>query len=236
MITLLDEGEDLIPAGAFPGRGEDDPGQFFPALQRLLPEDLQVFFQLAGGELVAFGEDDDKRDPPATEEVHESMVVIQTGMTGVDEQEEAHQVVAPRSIVDDQTPELFALLPPHPGIAVARQVGQVPGVIDEEVVDELCLAGSGGDTCQVLSLRQHVDERRFTHVRAARKSILGTVGRRAQFQRRAASGKGDLADDHAAMFCGGKNTKSFDRIVRLLSRLPEDLNEERELSSFIKKG
>ncbi len=158
LIALPDEREDLFTACAFPCRGDEDPGQFFPALQCLLPEGLQVLFQLAGGEFVAFGEDDHERDALTAQEVHERMVVLQDGMPGVDQQEKAHQVVAARNILSDEATELPAFFFAHLCIAVARQVGQVPGLVDKKVVDELCFARCGGDACQVLPFCQHVDE------------------------------------------------------------------------------
>ena len=76
-------------------------------------------------------------------------------------------LLALEDIVGYNLRELAALGLRHLGVAVAREVDQVPTIVYEEVVYELCLAGCARHLCEVLNAREHVYERRLTDVASA---------------------------------------------------------------------
>ena len=51
------------------------------------------------------------------------------------------------------------------GIAITRKVYHIKAVVQQEIVDELCLARLFADFCELAVVRQHIDEGRFPDIR-----------------------------------------------------------------------
>ena len=58
------------------------------------------------------------------------------------------------------------------GVSVAREVDEIPFVVDDEMVDEQRLAWRRRSLCQVLVVSQHVDKAGFSYVAPADESVF----------------------------------------------------------------
>ena len=62
------------------------------------------------------------------------------------------------------------------GVAVAREVDEVPLVVDEEVVYELGFAGFDAGFGKVFVAGEHVDEGGFANIATSDKGVFGEIG------------------------------------------------------------
>ena len=60
--------------------------------------------------------------------------------------------------------------------AIARQVHDIERIVDEEMVDELGLAGCVGCFGELALPCKHIYQRRLAHIRAAYKGVFGHIG------------------------------------------------------------
>ena len=97
----------------------------------------------------------------------------------VDEHKEAGHLCPLQDVaLDDALYLLLSLLAAF-GIAVAGEVYQIPLLVDEEVVDEHGLAGSGRGHGQSFAPSQHIDETGFSYVGPSDEGVFGQVSCRA---------------------------------------------------------
>ena len=82
------------------------------------------------------------------------------------EYEQEVHLLALEHIVGDDFGELAAFGFRRAGVSVAGQIHQIPCVVDQEVVDEPCLAWRSRYFGQPLPSGEHVDERRLADVAA----------------------------------------------------------------------
>ena len=61
------------------------------------------------------------------------------------------------------------------GIAVSGEVDEIPFVVDDEMVDEQRLTGSGGSLCQAFVVAKHVDETRLADIASSDEGKLRLV-------------------------------------------------------------
>ena len=80
-------------------------------------------------------------------------------MADVDEYEETGQLLALQNVTIDHCFQLLHRLFTTVSIAVAWKIDDVPAVIDEEVIDKLCLSGSGRGLGQLAVAAKHIDKR-----------------------------------------------------------------------------
>ena len=104
-------------------------------------------------------------------------------------------------VVGDELRELAALRLRGAGVAVARQVDQIPAVVDAEVVDEPRLAGGRRDLGQPLAAGEHVDERRLAHVAASDEGDVAQVVLRNLRDALRGAFEFGFGDLHGAPFC-----------------------------------
>ena len=101
-------------------------------------------------------------------------------MTAVDEHEYIHEIFAFAQVVFDHLCPLPAFRLRYFGKAITGKVYEIPrqviGIFYNEMIDELRFAGSAGSFGQLMVIGDHIDERRFAHIAAADKCILGPVG------------------------------------------------------------
>ena len=97
-------------------------------------------------------------------------------MPAVDENKYIDEVLAFTEIVFDHLFPFFPLVYRYLGEAITRQIDDIPGVVDIEMVDQLCLPGSAGGLCQFVVFAKHIDHRRLADVTASDKGVLRPVG------------------------------------------------------------
>ena len=79
-------------------------------------------------------------------------------MSAVDEEHEAGELLSAHNVAVDEAVEFLQSRLSDASIAIARQIHDVPLVVDVEVVDEQRLARLRRSFCQTLALGQHIDE------------------------------------------------------------------------------
>ena len=85
-------------------------------------------------------------------------------------------------------------------VAIARQVNEIPSVVDHKMVDGHRLAWHRRGLGEAAALHQHVDERRLAHIRPSDESILGQVALRQLVEPRVAHQKLRFINLHRKAF------------------------------------
>ena len=143
----------------------------------LLGEAVEIAFYVLAlalrAQLVGLGEDDGEGHSILAQPFDELEVYGQWLVAYVDEQEEVGHLFASEDVVLDDLRELVLGLLAALRVAIAGKVDEIPGLIDEEMVDEHCLARCGRGHGQLGLAGEHVDEARLAHVGAAYEGIFG---------------------------------------------------------------
>ena len=155
--------------------------QLLPLLRELFKVSFDIRLQAGTAQLIGFREYDGEGYLIVAQPFDELKVDGQRGMAAVDEQEKVGHLHTAENVALNDVSQFIALLLASAGVAVAWEVNNVPGVVDEEMVDEQRLAWGGGSHCQPVPTGEHVDEARLTDIRAAyegifRQSVLRTAG------------------------------------------------------------
>ena len=133
---------------------------------------MHVLAYLVHAQFVGLRKHDGKGDAVLAKKTGELQINLLGRDARVDEQEEAYQTLAARDVVLNHLLQLGRGLLAALGIAVAREVHQMPLAVDAEMVDEHRLARRGGGHGQILSARQHIDKATLADIAAADKGIF----------------------------------------------------------------
>ena len=147
--------------------------QLLPLLGEAIEIALHVLALALCAQLVGLGEDDGEGHSILAQPFDELKVYGQWLVAYVDEQEEVGHLFSSEDVaLDDLREFVFGLLAAL-RVAIAGKVDEIPGLVDEEVVDEHRLARSGRGHGQLGLAGEHVDEARLAHVGAAYEGIFG---------------------------------------------------------------
>ena len=168
----FDEAEDFFSALAgFVGGRED--GRFTVAeFGEGFLEELDVFFNDTGFDLVGLGEDEGEGDLVLDEPADELQVDFLRSVAGVDEDESATEVFAFEEVFGNEFVELIPQLLGHLGVAVAGEIDEPPGLVDFEEVDLAGAAGRFGNPGETGFVGEHVNQRGLSDIGATNESEL----------------------------------------------------------------
>ena len=105
--------------------------------------------------------------------LHELEINLLRLQATIYEDKQVSHLLAAQHIALNHAPELLTGLLAALGIAVAREIDDIPLAVDEEVIDEQRLARGGAGLGQGFTPREHIDERRLAHITASDEGILG---------------------------------------------------------------
>ena len=179
---------------------------------------LDLPLQRDRAQFVAFGIDQGEGDGSFPEFVDEVAVDLLQVVAGIEQDEQQDEVLAVENVVADDILQLFPALVSHLGIAVAGQVHKVPGVVDQEMIDQLGLAGRGRGVCQAFFAAEPVDERRFSDIAPADEGEFRVNGLRLLVRALAASSKEGLLDDHS---CGKLSRAKVRNLIEIFPYICE---------------
>ena len=127
-------------------------------------EPLHALLTLGFREFVGLGKDDAERNTVLAEHLDEPQVDLLGFEADVHQHEQEVHFLAFEHVVGDQLRKFAALRLRRAGISVARQVDQIPGVVDAEMVYQARFPGRSRYLGQPRAGGEHVDERRFADV------------------------------------------------------------------------
>ena len=97
--------------------------------------------------------------------------------SAVNQNKQASQLFPANHIALDKALQgLHSRLPAF-GVAISGKIHQMPGLVDEEMVDEHGLSWGGRGHGEPFSPGQHIDETGFSGIAAAKKSDVDSIGR-----------------------------------------------------------
>ena len=101
-------------------------------------------------------------------------------MAGVNQHEQHHQIGRQVDVVAYDLLEFLFLVAGHFGVAIARQIDQIPTSVDEKMIDKAGFSGFGRGESEPFTLAQHIDKRGFTHIRPSdegefREDLFGSL-------------------------------------------------------------
>lgn len=163
--ALINEGKYLLSASAFLGGGHEHRGQLLPPLRKGTAVGFDVAVCIALALLIGLCEDNAKGYALSAQELHKVEVYFERFVAAVDQHKEKVESLSLSDVVGNDGGKLAPYGLRGAGVAIARQVHQPPLLIDQKVVDEFSLAGGCRHLCD-LALREHIDERRLTHIGA----------------------------------------------------------------------
>jgi len=211
--------------GTLPGfSGTAESGrQLFPGF----PEHFGIAFHLRleriDAQFVALGIDQGEGDAFRAEFRDEVMVDLLEVMPCVKQHEKQHHLLAVEDVVADDVLEFLPAFLAHAGVAIAGQVHEVPGIIDQEMVDKLGLAGGGRSMRQPVDTAEAVDQGGFSDIAPSDEGEFRMTDFRLLVSALAASGKGCLLDDHECVgLMSQKYEKNRDKIVYLSEMAEKD--------------
>ena len=137
----MDELEQFPATLIFPGGGHEYLRQRFPSFEQGFSVHFRIPFHPVPGYLISFGKYEDEGNPVAPQKVEEFPVCLLHFQPYVEEQEEAGKAFASQDVLPDQSVHFLPVPFGHPGIPVSRQVHQVPGIVDQEMIDQLGFPG-----------------------------------------------------------------------------------------------
>ena len=114
--------------------------------------------------LVTFGEYDSEWNLALTELDEEVHVYLTDVVAGVNQDEKHHHLLRKIDVIPDYLFQLLLAGSRHLGVAISREVHQIPLSVDEEVVHKPGLTRLAGCHCKLLVAAQHVDEGRFADI------------------------------------------------------------------------
>ncbi len=123
-------------------------------------------------EFVGLGEYNAEWYSVFAQELHEFKVDFLRLVARVDQQEEVGHLAALEYVAFDDFLQTLAVCLAALGVSVAREVHDVPAVVDQEVVDQHGLAWCRGCHGKILAPCKHVDERGFTNVASSDEGIF----------------------------------------------------------------
>lgn len=174
-VDAVDVVENLFPALALLRAGHEMGRQLLPCFPHGMEEGLDILFHLRRLQLVGLGEHQRERNAALAQPVDELAVDFLRFVAHVDQHENVGKLLAPENVRRYHLLQLVKHRLRTLGKAVTGQIDQIPTVVDDEVVDEKRLAGSGRCLRQSLVIAQHVDEARLAHVRPADEGIFGLM-------------------------------------------------------------
>ena len=154
-------------------------------------------FELVARELVRLGEDDAERNAVFAQQPDEPQIDRLRFEPRVDQHEEEVHLLRPEHVVGDEFREFAPFALRDAGVAVARQVDQIPAVVDQEMVDEPCLTRRSRYFGQRTVAGEQVDERRLADVAAPDEGDVGQCVARNLRQLLRAAFEGGAFDLHA---------------------------------------
>lgn len=173
MVHGCYELQDVFSTSAFGAGGAEFVGDIGPVLQDALPDFLDVALDIVLGVAVGFGVHDGEGDTHFAELFEEGHVYFLRTDAAIEEDEQAAELLALEEVVVDHLLPFRAAGLGYPGITIAWQVHEVPAFVDDEVVEQLCFSGGGGDFGEGFPAGEQVHEARFAHVGASDEGILG---------------------------------------------------------------
>lgn len=176
-VDLVDIFQHFFGAETVLGRGDKDRWQFLPCLQENLLVCVHVHLDLAVAQFVGFCEDDGEGHFVLSAPLHKLKVDLLRLEARIDEYEERDELLAIEAVALDHLTERVALCLPRARKTIARQVHQMPLLRltvgrDEEMIDGERLARFLGCLGQTIVMREHVDERRLSHIASPDKGVL----------------------------------------------------------------
>lgn len=178
LVHFCDQAQDLLSPHFFYGAGDEMLWQELPGFPHLLQERLYVCADDALTFLIGFCKDEGEGDLPFSQPVYEFEVDLLRGMAAVDEYENVDEVLSFSQIVFDH---LFPFLPlslRHFGKAIARQVDDIPLIVDVKVIDQLGFAGRAGGFGKLFVIGDHIDQGRLADIASPDEGVLRPVGLR----------------------------------------------------------
>ena len=158
------------------GRTGKEWRQFFPGTQQGLSKLGYVGLGFVHRLLVYLGKYDGQRDAIFTQPLDKLQVDALRVQPAVYEHKYQLQVFSVHQVFFYHFAPFAALGLAGFGIAITRQIYQVPLVIYQKMVDELGFTGLTRGLGQLLPAGEHIDQRGFTHIRAAYKGKLRLIG------------------------------------------------------------
>ena len=135
--------EDLFLARLFICGCDEIRWKRLPRVEERIHPCLGIGTRLAHAELVGFGEDDGERDIACPEPVDKLAVELLLLVADVNEHKDIDKLLTLEDIGAYHAVELVTLRLRTLGIAIAREVNEIPLAVDDEVVDEQRLTGDG---------------------------------------------------------------------------------------------
>ena len=158
MADVVDIVEHFVAAIARDRGGENYVGKFVPRCGERLFESGKVFHHLTLIFLIGFCKDDGERDAIFAKELDKGEVDFLGRDARIDQNEDVGQLFAFEHIVGGHFLPKGAVVAGSARIAIAREIDEIPLLVDEEMVDELGFAGASACFSEVLHTRQHIDE------------------------------------------------------------------------------
>lgn len=147
-------------------------------LTQLCLVSLEVAVPLRLTQFVQLSEYDRKWQSVLAKEVDEVQIDLHWFVAAVDEQHHARELFAIQQVAVDEFLQLCLTLLAQFGIAVAREIDNVPLVIYDEMVDEKGLAWGGRCLGETILLHEHIDQARLAYIRPSDEGVLGHCPRR----------------------------------------------------------
>ena len=130
---------------------------------------------MCGRQLIRFCKDYAKRHTILAQHLYKAQINSLWLQTRIHQHKEEVHLLALEHIVHKDLGKLATLILRHTGVALAGQIDQIPITIDAEVVDKTCLAGCCRDLGQALATREHINERRLTHITTTDKGHIAQI-------------------------------------------------------------
>ena len=150
--------------------------QELPGLPHLLQKRFHIGCNGALVLLVGLGEDKYKRDLPLPKAVDKIQIDLLRGMPTVYQHEYVGKVRTLAQVVFDHLLPFLPLSLRHLCKTITGKVDDVPFIVDVEMIDQLCFAGSTGGLGQLIVIADHVDQGGLADIASPDESILRPVG------------------------------------------------------------
>ena len=158
LIHRSNEGQDLVSPHFFYGAGNKMLWQKLPGLAHLREKVFDIGSDDTLVLLVGLGEDETKGDAPLAQLVDKFQIDLLRRMPAIDKDEDADEVLPFAQIIFDHLFPLFTLVLGDFGEAITREVDDIPGIVDVEMVDQLRLTGRTGGLGQLIAVAKHIDQ------------------------------------------------------------------------------
>ena len=172
LVDLVDVVEHVVATQLFLAAGDEVRRQFHPTVFQRVHPLFGIHAGLNWAQLVGLGEDDAEGHATLAQPVYELTVNLLLVVAHVDKYKNVSQLWTLQNIAGNHLLQLFLYGLRTLGEAIARQVDQIPLVVDDEMVDKQGLSRCGRCLGESLVVAEHVDEARLSHVTSADEGIL----------------------------------------------------------------